>query len=117
MKTNQPSKYIGQKAEQEALNFLVDKNYSLLERNYRYKRSEIDLIMTNQKTLVFVEVKFRSNNKFGHPEEFVSDNQKQSIIKGAEHYIDSIAWEDNIRFDIVAVDANFKIEHFEDAFY
>ncbi|SMD34067.1 putative endonuclease [Reichenbachiella faecimaris] len=114
---NRPTKYIGQKAEEHALLFLLNKGYSLNERNYRHKRSEIDLILTLKNTLVFVEVKYRSSSQFGHPEDFVSTNQKRSIIEGAEHYISQMNWQGHIRFDIIAIDAQFKIEHFEDAFY
>lgn len=117
MNPNRTSKAIGQKAEQHALSFLINKGYSLREKNYRYKRSEIDLIVIQKNTLVFVEVKFRSNSRFGHPEEFVSDNQKQTIMKGAEQYLSTTEWQGNIRFDILAIDGQFNIEHFEDAFY
>lgn len=117
MNSNQPSKQIGQKAEDQALSYLKDKGYVLQERNYRHKRSEIDLILIDSNTLIFVEVKYRSSSQFGHPEEFVSDNQKRSIIQGAEHYISNLDWQGPIRFDIVAIDAQFDIAHFEDAFY
>ena len=117
MNSYQPSKVIGQKAEVMALNFLNQKGYSLKEKNYRHKKSEIDLILVHNQTLVFVEVKYRSTNQFGHPEEFVSPNQQRSIIAGAEHYIEENKWAGNIRFDIIALDAQLDIEHFEDAFY
>ncbi|WP_422361315.1 YraN family protein [Reichenbachiella sp.] len=117
MSTHRPTKDIGQKAEEKALQYLLNKGFVLRERNYRCKRSEIDLILVESKTLVFVEVKYRSTSQFGHPEEFVSDNQKRSILQGAEHYITELDWQDPIRFDIIAIDAQFNITHFEDAFY
>lgn len=117
MSTDRPTKEIGQKAEEQALQYLLSNGYTLRARNYRYKNSEIDLILFESKTLVFVEVKYRSTNHFGHPEEFVSDNQKHTILKGAEHYITDLDWSGPIRFDIIAVDAQFNITHFEDAFY
>lgn len=111
------SKEIGKRAEERALNLLSNQGYELCEKNYRYKRSEIDLIVRKSQTLVFIEVKYRRTTKFGHPEEFVSANQKRSILEGAEHYITEIGWQHHIRFDIIAVDAAFNIEHFQDAFY
>ncbi|MEP2024399.1 MAG: YraN family protein [Reichenbachiella sp.] len=114
---NQSTKDIGKEAEERALKFLIELGYTLQKRNYRYKRSEIDIIVQKGNTIVFVEVKFRKTTKFGHPEEFVSDNQKRSIVSGAEHFISETNWQENIRFDIIAIDGQFNIEHFEDAFY
>ncbi|WP_420582427.1 YraN family protein [Reichenbachiella sp.] len=117
MKTNRPTKDIGQKAEEQALQYLINQGYTLRERNYRYKRSEVDLILLDSKTIVFVEVKYRSTSQFGYPEEFVSDNQKKLILQGAENYLADLGWQGPIRFDIIAIDAHFNITHFEDAFY
>ncbi|UXX80722.1 YraN family protein [Reichenbachiella carrageenanivorans] len=113
----QTPKAQGHKAEDLALDYLLRKSYVLADRNYRHKKSEIDLIMRQKETLVFVEVKYRSSTKFGHPETFVSPNQQRSIIEGAEHYMITNNWQGNIRFDIIAVDAKYHITHFEDAFY
>lgn len=107
----------GKLAESIARNYLEQLGFEVAEANYRFRRSEIDLIVLNETLLVFVEVKYRSNQKFGNPEEFVTDNQKNLIIEAADEYIRSINWQKNIRFDIVAIDKNDQIEHFEDAFY
>ncbi len=117
MKPDKTTQTIGKQAEDLALKYLNGKGYELREQNYRYKRSEIDLIVYKDSLIVFVEVKYRSNSQFGHPEEFVSPNQKRSILECAEHYISIINWQNHIRFDIIALDAKFNIEHFEDAFY
>lgn len=107
----------GRQAEELALNYILQNGYELKARNVRHKRSEIDLIVSKDQLLVFIEVKFRKGKQYGHPEEFVSANQKRSIIEGAEFYIESNKWNSNIRFDIIAIDAQMNIEHFEDAFY
>jgi len=107
----------GRQAEELALAYFLQNGYELKARNVRYKRSEIDLIVSKDQLLVFVEVKFRKGIQYGHPEEFVSVNQQRSIIDGADFYIESNNWSGNIRFDIIAVDAQMNIEHFEDAFY
>lgn len=111
------SKEAGNRAEQLALDYLLKKGYILKEQNYRFKRSEIDMILIQEGTLVFVEVKFRKNASFGYPEEFVSNNQIKSILTAAENYIKETNWEKNIRFDIIAINFKNTIEHFQDAFY
>ena len=108
----------GKGGENQAISFLESKGYEILIRNYRYKRSEIDLIGQKDGLLVFVEVKLRKNDRFGEPESFVSDNQMQKIREAAENYIDNSDWSGNVRFDIVAIKErpNMEILHFEDAF-
>lgn len=107
----------GKRAETLARIHFEKLGFELAETNYRYRRAEIDLVVLNKTLLVFVEVKYRSNQQFGNPEEFVSDNQKKLIIEAADEYIESINWQKNIRFDIVSIDKEDQIEHFEDAFY
>lgn len=110
----------GQIGEEAAARFLEQKGYQVLERNYRYKKAEIDLIVRKENLLVFVEVKTRTNLAFGMPETFVSARKAQLITKAADEYIFANNWHGNIRFDIVAViikDQQMELEHFEDAFY
>lgn len=110
----------GSRGEALAADFLERKGYSVLERNYRHKRSEIDLIVRKNELLVFVEVKAKANVSHGHPEIAVDDRKAAKVMEGAEHYIDSIGWKHNIRFDVIAItfsDSAYDIEHFEDAFY
>lgn len=111
-------KRIGNIGEKLALNFLEKFGYQLVANNYRYRRGEIDLIMVKEGLLVFVEVKTRSDTKFGLPEEFLSERQQLKIMETAEHYLEHCGWEGNIRFDIVAiVNSNGPaIDHFEDAY-
>ncbi|MEO9965212.1 MAG: YraN family protein [Reichenbachiella sp.] len=111
------SKEQGKSGEDYALKHLLSLGYDLIERNYRYRRSEIDLIMWFNVTLVFVEVKWRSNSKYGFPEHFVSANQQKMIMEGAEHYILESKHNGPIRFDIVAINAQEKLVHFKDAFH
>ncbi len=111
------NKQRGNEAEDLAATFLENLGFKLLEKNYRYKRSEIDLIMSNDSLMVFVEVKYRSSTKFGQPEGFVSSNQQTKIIEAADEYIHQKNWQGNIRFDIIAINLQNEIVHFEDAFY
>lgn len=99
---------------------LRQKGYKILERNYRHGKSEIDLIAQGEGLLIFIEVKTRSSNTFGFPEEFVSENQQKAIIRAANHYVEKIDWKGDIRFDIMAIIVKqtvMQIEHLKDAFY
>jgi putative endonuclease len=110
----------GKNGELIAENYLQQKGYTLLERNYRAGKSEIDLICKKDNTLIFIEVKTRTSVKFGHPEEFVSDAQIAKIMEGAEVFVVDMNWNGAIRFDIVSVllqQPKNRIEHFKDAFY
>ena len=110
----------GKEGEKLAEGFLVDKGFSVLKRNYRYRRSEIDLIVRRDNWLIFVEVKTRTSNAFGYPEEFVEPSQEKKIFEGALNFMIETNWLGNVRYDIVAVDLSGiepDIRHFEDAFY
>lgn len=111
------SKTKGIQGELLAVKYYESYGYEILEKNYRYKRAEIDFIaLKDEKLLVFVEVKNRSNNVFGEAETFVSESQQERIKEAAEDYIFAINWKKDIRFDIACVYPSEKIEVFEDAF-
>lgn len=110
----------GKRGEAMAEIELRQKGYKILERNYRHGKSEIDLIATGEGLMIFIEVKTRSSSSFGYPEEFVSENQQQAIIRAANHYVEESGWKGDIRFDIVAIvvkQTTMQIEHLKDAFY
>jgi putative endonuclease len=110
----------GRLGENVATDFLLKKNYEILEKNYRFRRAEIDLIARENNILVFIEVKLRSSDKFGFPEEAVSLRKQELFLEAAEHYIEKINWQQDIRFDIVAITQNpsrLNIHHIEDAFH
>jgi putative endonuclease len=106
----------GKKGEDMAAEYLEAKGYEIVERNYRYKRSEIDIITKKEKTLVFVEVKFRSGSYFGTPEMAVDSKKEEQVLNAAENYIFENDWNGPVRFDVVSILRNNSIEHFEDAF-
>lgn len=110
----------GKKGEDLACDFLANNGYELIVRNYRFKRSEIDIICKLENLLVFVEVKARSSRTYGEPESFVSESQQIAITRAAEHYIMELDWTGDIRFDIVSIIKSYKeteILHLKDAFY
>jgi putative endonuclease len=112
---------LGVTGEAAAADFLLAKGYQILNRNFRYQRAEIDLIAQKEKLLVFAEVKTRSSEKFGYPEEFVSNRKTELFLLAAEEYIFQQNWQHDIRFDILAVtvspSGNFQVHHIEDAFH
>jgi putative endonuclease len=111
----------GTAAERRAAAFLERAGLSLLARNYRSPFGEIDLIMQQDRTLVFVEVRFRGRSDYGTPAETV-DRRKQSRLRAtAEHYLqrDRRASKQPCRFDIVAVTASAdgdRVEWLRNAF-
>ncbi|WP_029522854.1 YraN family protein [Persephonella sp. KM09-Lau-8] len=106
---------IGKIAEEKAVNFLKQKGYTILDRNFRTRYGEIDIIASKDKTLVFVEVRFRSGS-FISPEESIDHRKVQRIIKTANAYLTKTTTSyENIRFDVIAIDKN-QIRHIENAF-
>jgi len=113
----QKTSQTGSSGEYLAQEYLKNKNYTILFINWRYKRSEIDIIAQDGKVIVFVEVKTRTNLSFGRPESFVDANKIKKMQQAADAYIEQFDWYGELRFDIIAVEKNNKITHFEDAFY
>lgn len=112
------NKIKGNKGEAQAVKYLEELGYELVEQNYRSGHAEIDIIaLWDNRILVFTEVKVRTNSQFGDAETFVNPRQEERICKAAEEYIYAINWQKDIRFDIIAIDREGRIEHFEDAFY
>ena len=107
----------GENGEILAQEFLKTKGYSILFTNWRHKHSEIDIIAQDGKVAVFVEVKTRNNAAFGNPEDFVDKNKMKKMHQAADAYIEQFDWQGELRFDIIAIEKNNVITHFEDAFY
>lgn len=111
----------GKKGEEIAEEYLTELGFEILERNWRDKKLEIDLIARDQETLVFVEVKTRSTDFFGQPEIFVGKSKEQRLIKAASTYVHLVKHDWAIRFDVIAVvlqsDTKYKVKHIKDAFF
>ena len=108
---------IGKEGERLAADFLIQKGFDVVCRNYRYRKAEIDLIVRRDDWLLFVEVKTRSSSAYGQPEEAVTAKKVRMLYDAAEEYIFSIDWNGHVRFDIVSVKLGNppEIIHFEDA--
>ena len=110
---------VGKEGEELALKFLKDKGFRVLERNYRTPIGEIDIIARDGNTLVFIEVKTRSDMSFGSPFESVTQRKRDKIHKTALWYIKGLGREPAARFDVLSIDlqdGRTVIEHIKDAF-
>lgn len=103
--TSRNSSAIGYEAESLACRFLIDQGMILVERNYRTRRGEIDLIMQSTNSVIFVEVKYRGNKKFGTAEESITKSKQKKIIAAAQAYLSRNGHSENtcIRFDAVII--------------
>lgn len=105
--------YFEEKAEQ----FLINQGYTIREKNYRIRKAEIDLIVENDNTIVFVEVKYRKTSKYGYAQEAVNRKKQQKIFLAAEFYIAANNLNNsNIRFDIISINNN-KLDWIQDGFW
>ncbi|PPC96707.1 MAG: YraN family protein [Methylotenera sp.] len=107
----------GHAAEQLAATFLQKNGLILLEKNYRCVHGEIDLIMRDGKTLVFVEVRLRSNTKFGGAGMSINRSKQQKLARTAELYLQTHG-DSACRFDAILMHALdiTAVEWIKDAF-
>ena len=111
---------LGKFGEQMAVDFLIQKGYTILETNWIFDKAEIDVIAQLGNTLAVVEVKTRSSLLFGLPQEFVTPKKIQRLVKAINEYVHRKALQVDVRFDIIAIHkeaSNFVLEHIEDAFH
>jgi putative endonuclease len=110
----------GDWGEQLAVEFLKEKGYAILEQKWTFLKLEIDIIAQLGDILVFVEVKTRSNEEHGDPEDGVTLKKQRFLIKAANYYILEKDLHNESRFDIVTIlKENNKtiVKHLPDAFY
>ncbi len=110
----------GKEGEHQAVLFLEQKGYYILEKNWIFQKAEIDIIAQKENTLAVVEVKTRSSLEFGLPQDFVNSKKIQLLVKAIDGYVVLHDLDVDVRFDIMAIHKNgsqFEIEHIEDAFH
>ncbi len=110
----------GKEGERIAVDFLIKKGYRLHCQNYRYLKSEIDIIAQKEAILAFVEVRARSNDKIIPIADTITEKKIRLLVSGADHYITENNLDLEARFDVITILKNkkiFKIEHLESAFY
>lgn len=111
---------IGDRGEDLALEHLSSKGYELVERNYRSRRGEIDLILRDADTLVFVEVKLRRGTGYGDPLESVTPRKQLQVRSIAREYLAQARPKfSELRFDVVGIllsGGRPTLTHVKDAF-
>lgn len=110
---------LGKLGEDLAVQYLTDKGYEILERNWRNIHKEIDIIAKEGDDLVIVEVKARQTDEYGEPGIAVTKRKQRMLIAAANAYITRKGLDVETRFDIVSIvfkDGEPVIEHIEDAF-
>ena len=111
---------LGKLGEELAAQFLLREGYTILERNWVFQKAEIDIIAQKKNQICVVEVKTRNSAFFGNPQDFVTTNKIKLLVKAANEYVISNDIDMEVRFDIIAILKNQKIEetkHFVNAFY
>lgn len=110
---------LGQWGEEQAENYLLAKGYELVEKNVRTPYGEIDLVVRKGERLYFVEVKTRTSNIFGNPEEAITDEKFGHMVESAESYLqETLKIETECQIDVVAIQTSadrikVEITHFE----
>jgi putative endonuclease len=111
---------LGKEGERVAEQYLKDKGYKLIERNYRCALGELDLILLDRRVVVFVEVKTRSGNGYGTPLEAVEFRKQRKMIQTAQYFLgEKKLHQRDARFDVVGISWPGRepvIEHIENAF-
>ena len=107
----------GRAGEALAEMYLLQLGLTILFRNYRFKRAELDIVATDGVELIIIEVKIRQNNLFGFPEEAIT-RQKESRLKAAGYAFkekNKISFP--VRFDVIAISIEEKeIKYYKSAF-
>lgn len=108
----------GSRHESQAAVFLTEQGYVILERNYRCRSGEIDLIAKDNGYLVFIEVKYRSSGYSGDPAEAVDMKKRHKIAGAARYYLLTHGYGEDIpcRFDVVAILGD-EVRVVKDAFW
>ena len=110
---------LGKKGEELAIDFLMKSGYKIKAKNWRYLKAEVDIIAQKENTIIAVEVKTRSSDYFGDPQDFITKKKIELLVMAMSEYVISKDLDVEVRFDIIAIIQNqqgTKIEHLEDAF-
>jgi putative endonuclease len=112
---------LGRKGESLAKEHLEAQGYEILDENWTHGKLEVDLIAYKDRVIIFTEVKTRTGNGFGEPEDFVDARKQKLLADAADEYIYLMDHQGEVRFDIIAIlfsnETNYKLKHIEDAFW
>lgn len=110
----------GKEGERIAADFLIEKGYRIQYQNFRYLKSEIDIIAQKGAVLAIVEVRARSNDTIIPIADTITKKKIKLLVQGADYYVTEHNLDVEVRFDVITILKNkyhFKIEHLESAFY
>ena len=116
---------LGKAGEDMACQFLLENGYEILERNWTWRKLELDIIARKDNSLIIAEIRTRSSDVYGEPEyqsmmiKLIYEKPLGRIINAADVYIKKNMIDLDVRFDIISItgqNGNFKIKHIEDAF-
>jgi putative endonuclease len=107
---------VGREAEHLAQKLLARQGLTAVASNYRCRGGEIDLIMRDGDSLVFIEVRYRSRDDFGGALSSVDRRKQERLILAARHYLAGSGWSGPCRFDVVAIGGRSGAEWIRDAF-
>lgn len=109
----------GKSGEEIASNYLEKQGYKILERNFSCNQGEIDIIAKDKEEIVFIEVKTRTNKKYGEGAEAVNINKQKHLLRAIKYYIYIKKYENNfIRIDVIEIyikNKEVKINHIKQA--
>jgi putative endonuclease len=112
---------LGRRGESLAKTHLENAGYEILDENWTHGKAEVDLIAYKDKVIVFAEVKTRTGNAFGEPEDFVDARKQKLLVSAADEYIYLMDHQGDVRFDIISIlfdkQTNYTLKHIEDAFW
>ena len=112
---------LGRKGERLAKEHLEKAGYEILDENWTHGKLEVDLIAYKNKVMIFTEVKTRTGNWFGEPEDFVDARKQKLLAEAADEYIYLMNHQGEARFDIISILFDGKqqhnLKHIEDAFW
>jgi putative endonuclease len=120
---NSHNRNLGKWGEQAAADYLLEKGYSIVARNWKSLYGEVDLITRKGDLLVFVEVKTRSGRNYGWPEEAITPLKQEHLVNSAETYLDETKLDahQEWQIDVIAIlvedmtAGRFAIKHYENA--
>ena len=110
---------LGKLGEDIAASRLAAKGYEIIERQWRYRHKEIDIIARKDQTLLIVEVKTRSSEQFGDISDFITDRKIKFLTEASDAYARQVGFVGEIRFDVISiyvVGEEYRVEHIENAF-
>ncbi len=114
------TKKLGDKGENIALNYLLKKKYTVLEKNYRARRCEVDIIAQKKEMIIAIEVKTRNSDFLVEPWEAVNKLKQKKIITVMDVFLKKNNLNKNVRFDIISIikqEKGYNIEHIKNEFY